>query len=207
MKTPISRVVTGFDVNVLVGSCLIGMLSSVYGLRNTQQMNASLNKVKMKFFCFPFLTTFPANFCAVRWNDKAKHFLEAKIFVIKILQADQKLTGLCASISVHTACARRLLTTFVSIVYVYIGSMLGKHFHLQAISTIRTECVEWEGTRSIQIALKIVSNRFHMDKKKIKKSLLLLRRSHWCLGIRATCGSTSATWSKCWYISYLYIFY
>lgn len=45
LKTSTSRVVTGFDVNILVGSCLIGMLSSVFGLRNTQQMNASLNKV------------------------------------------------------------------------------------------------------------------------------------------------------------------
>lgn len=36
--------------------------------------------------------------------------------------------GLCANISLHTNTARRLVTTFVSIVYVYIGSMLGKHF-------------------------------------------------------------------------------
>lgn len=50
LKTPISYVVTGFDVNVLVGSCLIGMLSSVFGLRNTQQMNASLNKVEIYSF-------------------------------------------------------------------------------------------------------------------------------------------------------------
>lgn len=46
------------------------------------------------------------------------------------LQADQKLEGLCANISVHTNAARRLLTTFVSIVYVYIGTMLGKRFFI-----------------------------------------------------------------------------
>lgn len=50
LKTPTSRVVTSFDVNVLVSSCFIGMLSSVYGLRNTQEMNASLNKVQTIIF-------------------------------------------------------------------------------------------------------------------------------------------------------------
>lgn len=46
LKSSISKVVTGFDVNILVGCCIIGMCSSVYGLQNTQQMNASLNKVR-----------------------------------------------------------------------------------------------------------------------------------------------------------------
>ncbi|XP_031629035.1 gustatory receptor for sugar taste 43a-like [Contarinia nasturtii] len=82
LKTATQKVVTSFDVNVLVGCCLIAMLTGVYGLQNTQQMNASLNK------------------------------------------ADQKLMGLCENISLHTLGARRLLTTFVSIVYVYICSML-----------------------------------------------------------------------------------
>lgn len=45
LKTSTARVVTGFDVNILVGSCIIGMLASVSGLRNTQQMNDNLNKV------------------------------------------------------------------------------------------------------------------------------------------------------------------
>lgn len=45
MKDATSIVVTGFDVNVLVGTCIIGMLSSVFGLRNTKQMNVSLLKV------------------------------------------------------------------------------------------------------------------------------------------------------------------
>lgn len=152
LKTPISRVVTGFDVNVLVGSCLIGMLSSVYGLRNTQQMNASLNKVKIEFFdpIFFFVLFFQFLRCQ---REIWENFLEG-IILIKILQADQKLTGLCASIPVHTTCSRRLLTTFVSIVYVYIGSMLGKHFHLQssvrALSPPNCMCVrgkeegQWE---------------------------------------------------------------
>lgn len=54
LKTATSRVVTGFDVNILVSSCLISMFTSVFGLRNTQQMNYSLNKVicldSMRFF-------------------------------------------------------------------------------------------------------------------------------------------------------------
>ncbi|XP_055306380.1 gustatory receptor for sugar taste 43a-like isoform X2 [Sitodiplosis mosellana] len=82
LKTATARVVTGFDVNILVSSCLISMFTGVFGLHNTQQMNVSLNK------------------------------------------ADEKLMGLCASISMHTNGARRLLTTFVSIVYVYICTML-----------------------------------------------------------------------------------
>lgn len=45
MKTPTSKVVTGFDVNVVVSSCFIGMLTSVFGLQNAQLMNYRLRKV------------------------------------------------------------------------------------------------------------------------------------------------------------------
>lgn len=105
MKTATTKVVMGFDVNILVSCCLTGMLSSVFGLRNTQQMNASLNRVRFRIFP-----------------------IKTKKFLITILQADQKLTGLCTSISMHTDRTRRLLTTYVSIAYVYILSMLGKQF-------------------------------------------------------------------------------
>lgn len=45
MNTPTSRVVTGLDVNVVVGSCLVGMLSSIFNLRNTQEINQRLKEV------------------------------------------------------------------------------------------------------------------------------------------------------------------
>lgn len=140
LKTPISYVVTGFDVNVLVGSCLIGMLSSVYGLRNTQQMNASLNKVEIYSFIplFSLHVYFSTSLSAIPFSHSVcccfcyldRFFVRRKISNYNHLQADQKLMGLCANISVHTNGARRLLTTFVSITLAYIGMMLGKRFFI-----------------------------------------------------------------------------
>lgn len=45
MKSPTSLVVTVLDINVVVGSCFVGMLSSVFGLRNAQLINYRLKKV------------------------------------------------------------------------------------------------------------------------------------------------------------------
>lgn len=43
MKTPTSRVVIEFDINVLVFSCVVGMLCGIFGLKKTQKLNALLN--------------------------------------------------------------------------------------------------------------------------------------------------------------------
>lgn len=67
-------------------------------------------------------------FCCFCYLDR--FFVWRKISNYNHLQADQKLMGLCANISVHTNGARRLLTTFVSIALAYIGMMLGKRFFI-----------------------------------------------------------------------------
>lgn len=48
MNSPTSRVVTGLDVNVVVGSCLVGMLSSIFNLCNTQKINQRLKEVILR---------------------------------------------------------------------------------------------------------------------------------------------------------------
>lgn len=50
MKSDTAKVVTGLDVNVVVSSCISGVVSGIIGLRQTQEMSRRLQEVCEKSF-------------------------------------------------------------------------------------------------------------------------------------------------------------
>lgn len=45
MTTPTNTIITFVDVNIVVGSCFIGVFTSVFGLKNVQLLNERLRRV------------------------------------------------------------------------------------------------------------------------------------------------------------------
>lgn len=61
MKSTTAKICTILDVNVVAGSCLLGLISGLIGLRQTQEINRRLNEVHTIYVYLIRLNEFSQN--------------------------------------------------------------------------------------------------------------------------------------------------